>query len=158
MRAFNILKAQVGYEDVGLALIGKEGWQFRDIFEEIKKSPYRSHIRYSGHVGGDLASYYSLATVCVCPSFFEGFGFPALEAMACGVPVVASANSSLPEVVGEAGLLINPYDISEIAEALEIVLSEPATWSRMIKKGLVQAAKFTWENAARRTLDILLKM
>ncbi|MEK7645947.1 MAG: glycosyltransferase family 1 protein [Patescibacteria group bacterium] len=158
VRAFNILKAQVGYEDVGLALIGKEGWQFRDIFEEIKKSPYRSHIRYSGHVGGDLASYYSLATVCVCPSFFEGFGFPALEAMACGVPVVASANSSLPEVVGEAGLLINPYDISEIAEALEIVLSEPATRSRMIKKGLVQAAKFTWENAARRTLDILLKM
>ena len=157
VQAFNILKAQAGNEDVELLLIGKEGWQFQDILKEIRRSPYKPHIRHLGHVAEDLASYYSLATVCVCPSFFEGFGFPALEATACGTPVIASANSSLPEVVGDAGLFINPYDISEIAEALEIVLSEPAIRSRMIENGLAQAAKFTWKDAARRTLDILTR-
>jgi len=158
VRAFNILKNQVGYEDVELVLIGKEGWQFRDIFKEIKKSPFKSHIRHLGHIIEDRGLYYASATVCVCPSFFEGFGFPVLEAMACGTPVIVSANSSLPEVVGEAGFFINPYDISEIAEALEIVLLEPVIRSRMIKNGLIQAIKFMWENAARRTLDILLKI
>lgn len=157
VRAFNILKTQIGYEDVELVLIGKEGWQFQNIFEEIKKSPYKSHIRYLGHVDGDLAPYYSLATVCVCPSFFEGFGFPALEAMACGTPVVVSANSSLPEVIGEAGIFINPYDISEIAEALGSVLSEPTIRGRMIKNGLAQASKFTWEDAAHKTLNIITR-
>jgi glycosyltransferase involved in cell wall biosynthesis len=157
VRAFNILKTQIGYEDVELVLVGKEGWQFQNIFEEIKKSPYKSHIQYLGHIGGDLAPYYSLATVCVCPSFFEGFGFPALEAMACGTPVIVSANSSLPEVTGDAGILINPYDISEIAETLGIVLSEPIIRGRMVKNGLAQASKFTWENTARQTLNILVQ-
>ena len=155
--AFNILKAQIGYEDVELVLIGKEGWQFQDIYRETQKSPYKSNIKYIGHITDDLASYYGLATVCVCPSFFEGFGFPALEAMACGTPIIASANSSLPEVIGDAGLLINPYNISEIAKALQIVLSEPAIHSQMIKKGLVQAEKFKWEDAARQTLNILTR-
>lgn len=157
IRASDILKSQAGYEDVELVLVGKEGWQFRDILKEIKKSPYKIHIRHFGHVIGDLASYYSLATVCVCPSFFEGFGFPALEAMVCGTPVIVSANSSLPEVVGDAGIFVNPYDISEIAEALEITLSEPLIRARMIKNGLVQASKFTWEDAARQTLAILAR-
>jgi len=158
VRAFNILKAQIDYEDVELVLIGKEGWQFQNIFKEIKKSPYQSQIRYLGHIDGGLAPYYSLATVCVSPSFFEGFCFPALEAMACGTPVIASANSSLPEVVGDAGLFINPYDISEIAEALGVVLSEPAIRGQMIKNGLVQALKFTWKNTARQTLDIIIRV
>ena len=157
VRAFNILKTQAGYEDVELILIGKEGWQFKNIFEETKKSPYKSQIRHLGHVGGDLTAYYSLAIVCVCPSFFEGFGFPALEAMVCGTPVIASANSSLPEVVGEAGIFINPYDVSEIAEALGIVLSEPAIRDRMSKNGLIQASKFTWKETARKTLDIITR-
>lgn len=158
IRAFNILKSQIGYEDVEVALIGKEGWQFQDIFREIKKSPYKSQIRRLSHIVDDLPPYYSLATVCICPSFFEGFGFPVLEAMVCGAPVIVSANSSLPEVAGDAGLYINPYDISEIAEALQIVLSEPQIRTRMIKKGLAQTAKFTWEDAARRTLDILIRL
>ena len=157
IRAFNILKAQIGYEDVELLLIGKEGWQFQDIFREIQKSPYQSHIRHLGHIIDDLASYYSLATVSICASFFEGFGFPVLESMVCGTPVITSANSSLPEVVGDAGFFINPYDISEIAEALRIVLSEPAIRARMVKNGFIQATKFTWEKAARQTIDILTR-
>ncbi len=155
--AFNILKDQLGFEDVELVLIGKEGWQFQNILKEIQKSPYKSYIRHLGHIDGDLAPYYSLATVCACPSFFEGFGFPVLEAMACGTPVIVSANSSLPEVAGDAALYINPYNVSEIAEAMGVILSEPAIRSLMIKKSLVQASKFTWENAARQTLNILTR-
>src|SRR3989344_105592 len=157
IRAFNILKDQNKYEDVELILIGKEGWQFQDILKEIKNSSHKSQIRHLGHLTDDLASYYGLATMCICPSFFEGFGFPALEAMACGTPVIASANSSLPEVVGDAGLFINPYNISEISEAMEIVLSEPMVRNRMIKNGLVRATKFTWEDTARQTLGILTR-
>lgn len=157
IRAFNILKDQTDFEDVELILIGKEGWQFKNIFEEIQKSPHKSHIRHLDHMDADLAPYYSLATVCVCPSFFEGFGFPALEAMACETPVIVSANSSLPEVVGEAGLFINPYDISEMAEALQIVLSEPLIHTQMAKRGLKQAEKFKWDRTARQTLDILIQ-
>ena len=155
VRAFNIFKSQIGHEDVELVLIGKEGWQFQNIFREIGRSPYKSQIRHLGHLINDLDSYYALATVCACPSFFEGFGFPVLEAMTCGAPVIVSANSSLPEVVGNAGVFVNPYDISEIAEALQMVLSEPALRARMIKNGLSQASKFTWANAARQTLSIL---
>lgn len=157
IRTFNILKGQSGYEDVELILIGKEGWQFQDISREIQNSSYKSQIRYLGHVVDGLASYYSLATVCVYPSFFEGFGFPVVEAMVCGTPVIVSANSSLPEVAGDAGLFVNPYNISEIVSALEVVLSEPVIRSRMIKKGLNQATKFTWENSARRTLNIITR-
>jgi len=157
IKAFNILKDKPGNEDIELVLIGKEGWQFQDILKEIQKSPYKPYIRHLGHIKDNLASYYSLAMVCVYPSFFEGFGFPVLEAMACGVPVVVSGNSSLPEVAGEAGLFVDPYNISEIAEALMIVISEPLVRNRMIKKSLAQASKFTWENAARQTLGILIR-
>ena len=157
IRAFNILKSQSEYENVELVLIGKEGWQFKKIFREINKSPYKNQIRYLGHLTQDLAAYYSLATLLVCPSFFEGFGFPVLEAMTCGTPVIVSANSSLPEVASDAGIYINPYDISEIAEALGIVLSDSVIRTRLIKKGLVQASKFNWADSARRTLDILIK-
>ena len=157
VRAFNILKNHTGNEDAELILIGKEGWQFQDIFKEIHSSPYKSQIRHLGHVVDNLAPYYALATVCVCPSFFEGFGFPVLEAMACGCPVIASANSSLPEVLGDAGLLINPYNISEITESLQVALSDSQVRARMIRRGLAQSAKFTWENSARRTLGILTR-
>ena len=157
IQAFNILKNQEGYEDIELVLIGKEGWQFKNIFREIEKSSYKSQIKYLGHMIEDLAPYYSLATVCICPSFFEGFGFPILEAMTCGTPIIVSANSSLPEVAGSAGLFVNPYNISEITEALKIVLSESTIRSRMIKKSLTQASKFTWTATARQTLDILTR-
>ncbi len=157
VKAFNLIKERVEYEDVELILIGKEGWQYEDIFAEIKSSPFKSQIRYLGHSLNDLDKYYALATVCACPSFFEGFGFPVLEAMACGTPVITSANSSLPEVVGDAGIFINPYNVSEIAEALMVVLSHLEIRGQMIEKGLKQAEKFKWQESAQRTLDILMK-
>jgi glycosyltransferase involved in cell wall biosynthesis len=158
IQAFNILKEHADNEDIELLLIGKKGWRFEEIFQEIKNSPYAGQIRYLGHVEGDLAGYYASATVSACPSFFEGFGFPVLEVMACGTPVVASANSSLPEVVGDAGILINPYNISELAEVLNSVLRDSTLRARMIKRGLEQAQKFSWQQSARRTLNILTKI
>ena len=155
IRAFRILKERGGYEDIELIIIGKKGWQFEDTLREISTSPYRSSIRYLGHLVEDRALYYAGATVCACPSFFEGFGFPVLEAMACGTSVITSTNSSLPEVAADAALLIDPYNISDIAEALHIVLSDKTIRIRLVKKGLEQAQKFTWDRAARATLNIL---
>jgi alpha-1,3-rhamnosyl/mannosyltransferase len=87
-------------------------------------------------------------------SFYEGFGLPALEAMACGTPVVVADRASLPEVVGEAGLLVNPDDPKDIAQALGRVLADDALRAQMRQLGLAQAARFTWEEAARKTLGV----
>ena len=155
VQAFNILKERDGHQDVELIIIGKRGWRYEDIFQDIANSPYASAIRYQGHLTEDLSLYYSAASVCICPSFFEGFGFPVLEAMACGTPVIASANSSLPEVAGSAALLIDPYNISDLAEAIRIVLSDKAISARMSEEGIKRAKKFDWDTAAQKTLEIL---
>src|SRR3989344_466708 len=95
IRAFNILKNQSGLEDVKLLIGGSRGWKCQDVFTEIKISPHTKDIQYLGYIAEDRACYYALASVFVNPSFFEGFGLPVLEAMACGAPVVTSATSSM---------------------------------------------------------------
>ncbi len=99
---------------------------------------------------------YNLAQIFVYPSFFEGFGFPPLEAMACGIPVIVSHNSSLPEVVGDAALMIDPYRLNEISWAMNEILTNGATRERMIKKGFSQIQKFSWQKCAEETLEVLL--
>jgi alpha-1,3-rhamnosyl/mannosyltransferase len=102
----------------------------------------------------DLPALYSGATVFVFPSLYEGFGLPPLEAMACGAPVICSNTSSLPEVVGDAALLVNPHAANEIADAIERVLTNPALRDELRAKGLAHAQKFSWERTARETLAI----
>ncbi len=158
IRAFNIMKERSGFEDVELIIAGKKGWQFEDVLEDIKSSPFAPAIRYLGHIpDSERSLYYKASTVFVYPSFFEGFGSPVLEAMACGTPVITSPNSSLAEVAGDAALMIDPYNISDLAEAMRIVLSDPEIQKRYSEKALVQAVKFSWDTAARETLDILMK-
>jgi glycosyltransferase involved in cell wall biosynthesis len=158
IRAFNIMKERPGFEDVELIIAGKKGWQYDDVLAEIKYSPFAPAIRALGHIPDeDRALYYAAATVFVYPSFFEGFGSPVLEAMSCGTPVITSANSSLPEVVGDAGLCIDPYNISDLAEAMRIVLSDKGIQERMAQKGALRAREFSWQEAARKTLEILMK-
>jgi glycosyltransferase involved in cell wall biosynthesis len=99
--------------------------------------------------------YYSLAEAFVYPSFFEGFGFPPLEAMACGTPVVTSNNSSLPEIAGDAAILVDPYSVSDIAGAMHSVISDKKLREVLVRKGLERAGQFSWERCARQTLDIL---
>lgn len=102
----------------------------------------------------DLACYYSSAVLLVYPSLYEGFGLPPLEAMACGCPVVTSNTSSLPEVVGKAGIMVNPYLVYGLAMAMREVVTNNKLRDEMVKKGLEQAKKFSWESAARQTQKV----
>ncbi|HEX73968.1 MAG TPA: glycosyltransferase family 4 protein [Dehalococcoidia bacterium] len=106
----------------------------------------------------DLAYYYSSAALLAYPSLYEGFGFPPLEAMACGCPVVTSNTSSLPEVVGKAGIMVNPYDTDSLVEAMQQVLTDSKLRDDMVRKGLEQAKKFSWEKAAEETQEVYNKV
>ena len=102
----------------------------------------------------DLAYYYSSANLFAYPSLYEGFGLPPLEAMACGCPVITSNTSSLPEVVGEAGIMFNPYDTDSLTQAMRQVLTDDRLREDMVRKGLEQAKRFSWEKAAMQTLEV----
>ncbi len=106
----------------------------------------------------ELAYYYSSATLLAYPSLYEGFGLPPLEAMACGCPVVTSNITSLPEVVGEAGIMVNPYDTSSLVQAMKRILTDDKLRDNMVRKGLEQSEKFSWEKTAELTLQVYNKV
>jgi glycosyltransferase involved in cell wall biosynthesis len=142
-----------------LVLVGGKGWLYDEIFERVQELRLTEYVRFLQHVtDADLPALYNAAGVLTTPSFYEGFGLPALEAMACGTPVVVANRSSLPEVVGEAGLLIDPDDVDDIAQALARVLTDGPLRSRMRELGLAQAARFSWERTARETLAVYQKV
>ena len=125
-------------------------------FAPVKQKAALDAVRRVGFVSeDDLPACYSLADVFLFPSIWEGFGLPALEAMACGAPVITSNTSSLPEVVGDAGIKVNPLDYDEIALRLKEVLMDAALRERMRSSGITRAKEFSWEKAAGRTLEVL---
>lgn len=137
-----------------LVIAGTVGWKSEKIFSEIRLSPFADDIILTGTVDeDDLPAVYNLSSLFVYPSFFEGFGFPPLEAMACGVPVIASNNSSLPEVVGDAGILIDPDKPDEIFEAMKEVLQNRELSDKLRSKGLEQAKRFSWQKTAEKFLE-----
>lgn len=143
------------YDKHALVLAGTCGWKCEEIFEAIERSPFRADIHLPGNIDdSDKAALYNLASVFVYPSFYEGFGFPPLEAMACGAPVIVSHSSSLPEVVGEAGILIDPYQPEELFLALREVLDDSKLREDLRARGSERAARFTWEATARATLAV----
>lgn len=138
-----------------LIIAGKKGWLFSDIFQVVNDLDLRDDVIFTGFIPDkDLPGIYSGAALFVFPSLYEGFGLPPLEAMACGTPVITSNVSSLPEVVGNAAILIDPYNIEELADAIYRVLSDANLRSEMINKGLSQVKKFSWERCARETLRV----
>jgi glycosyltransferase involved in cell wall biosynthesis len=140
-----------------LTLAGKEGFEFEEIKKAIEESPYRKDIVLKGYVSErEKGELYRNADVFVLPSFYEGFGLPILEAMSYGVPVVCSNISSLPEVAGNAALLVNPYNPDEIAAAMNKIFNGGDLKEKMIKKGFENVKRFNWEKCARETLDTLL--
>jgi glycosyltransferase involved in cell wall biosynthesis len=154
LQAYRLLR-DAGTTEAPLVLVGGKGWLYDEIFERIGTLVLTEHVRFLHDVpDADLPGLYSAAGVLTTPSFYEGFGLPALEAMACGTPVVVSDRASLPEVVGEAGLLVNADDPEDIAKALGRVLGDEALRVRMRERGLAQAARFTWDKAARETLAV----
>ncbi|MBI2462696.1 MAG: glycosyltransferase family 4 protein [Candidatus Spechtbacteria bacterium] len=156
VRAFDYMRSQHPQEKTALVIAGSKGWSSRSLFETIYISPYRNDIYCIGFVDDqDKAALYSMAEIFVYPSFFEGFGFPPLEAMACGTPVVASHVASLPEIVQEAGILVDPLRLEEVAFAMGELLRDDELRVSLREKGLAQAKKFRWEEAARRTLNVL---
>ena len=158
IKAFNLLKSNGNFKDLHLIIAGAKGWLCRELFREYSLSPFREQIIFTGQANDrERIFYYSLASVFVYPSFFEGFGFPPLEAMACGTPVVASNRSSLPEVVADCGLLANPYSIDEIANAIRNLLENESLRDKMAKRGLKRAGNFSWQKSAEKTLEVLVK-
>ncbi len=138
-----------------LVLVGDKGWLYDGVFERVELLYLSERVRFLHDVpDADLPGLYNAASVLTTPSFYEGFGLPALEAMACGTPVVVADRASLPEVVGEAGLLVNPDDPDDIARALARVLMDEPLQAQMRELGLAQAARFTWERAAQATLAV----
>ena len=138
-----------------LVIAGSPGWKNEDIFQEINNSEFKNYIQVINFVEDEDKPYlYNLASLFVYPSFFEGFGFPPLEAMRCGVPVIASNNSSIPEIVGNAGILIDPDKPEEIFRAMREVLSSRELQLELIKKGFEKSDQFDWKRTAEKTLEI----
>lgn len=146
IRAFLKLIQQEHIKDLNLVLVGTKGWQFTSIFDEIKSNPaLKERIITTGFVADeDLAALYSSAIGFVYPSLYEGFGLPPLEAMQCGTPVISSTKSSIPEVVGNAGILVEPTDETCISAAMLEFYQNANLRKELSKKALLQAAKFSW--------------
>jgi len=142
--------------DFKLVIAGSRGWLDKKIFFAVEKSRFSKDIIFTGFVAAEDKVYlYNLASLFVYPSFFEGFGFPPLEAMACGTPVICSNTSCFPEVSGEAALMVDPYNFSEIAWAIGEVLSDSNLAQSLINKGAENIKKFSWDRCAQETLDFL---
>lgn len=132
-----------------LVLIGKKGWLYESFFQRLTALGLQECVIFPGYVAEeDLPAFYQLAEVFVYPSLYEGFGLPPLEAMACGAAVVSSRSSSLPEVVGGAGFLIEPTDTAALNRALQRVLHDQDLRRALSQRGLAQAQKFSWQKAA----------
>jgi glycosyltransferase involved in cell wall biosynthesis len=142
-------------ENLKLLIIGDEISKLPALRRAVHRHKLHKHVRFLGYVPDDqLAVLYRLASVFVFPSLYEGFGLPPLEAMASGTPVVTSNVSSLPEVVGDAAVLVDPYDVGSIVDGLRLVLTDPARAEQMRRKGLERAREFSWERSVARTLDV----
>ncbi len=153
IQAFNWLK-QNHKIDHQLVLIGRKGWKYAPIFEAIESSPWQNEIHHLHYLSDELvALFYLKADVFVYPSHYEGFGLPVLEAMTLGAPVVASNTSSIPEVAGDAAVLVSPNNFMELAEAILKLISDRQFRQDLISKGKTRAKLFSWENTAKKTLE-----
>lgn len=159
IKAFEIFKKNFPKNEEKLVIAGSKGWLYEEIFRTAGKSLFKSDIIFSGFIDDkDKAILYNLSNLFVFPSFYEGFGFPPLEAMAQGVPVITSDCSSFPEVVGDAAIMVNPYSSTQLAEAMAEILFNNELREKLIKKGLLRAKKFSWEKCARETLEVFENM
>jgi len=151
VQAYRRWRVAQGKTDVGLVLAGPQGWLY-----DASWTAGAEGVVLTGYVDdADVAALYSGAEALLFPSLHEGFGFPVLEAMRCGTPVITSATSSLPEVAGPAALLVNPRDVGAIAVGIEQIMSDSALRDNLIARGFAQAGRFTWRRAAEQALEAM---
>lgn len=152
IQAFNQLKSSFKVEHQ-LLLVGRKGWLYEPIFDAIHQSPHRQHIHHLDYVSESLmVDLYKKATVFVYPSHYEGFGLPVLEAMSLGCPIVSSNTSSIPEVAGNAAMLVSPQDSDALAHAIQQLIDQPALRQQYIQAGYKQATNFSWTRTAQSTI------
>ena len=153
IKSFSILKNN--NMEHKLVIIGRKGWKYNKIFETINRLNLNNEIFFTGYVPDeDLVKFYNAADLFVYPSLYEGFGLPPLEAMACGTPVLTSNNSSLPEVVGDAGVMVDPYKTEVLADIMYDILNDKNLQDKLRKKGLKRAKRFKWSKTAQKTWDV----
>jgi len=142
-----------------LVIAGREGWKTGNIFRAANRARHSDRILFAGRIdSSDLAAVYAGAAAFIWPSLYEGFGLPPLEAMACGTPVVTSNTSSLPEVVGDAALKVNPESASEIADAVVRCVEDAELRVELIRLGKERADSLTWQATARATLEVYKRL
>ena len=154
IEAFRKVLREPGMRDRSLVLVGTRGWKIRELLDEVASDPLlQQRVLFTGYVADeDVSALYSNAVAFLYPSLYEGFGLPPLEAMQCGVPVITSNTSSLPEVVGQAGIMVKPTDTDALAQAMLDICNDAALRDRMIERGLQQASRFSWHRCARQTV------
>jgi glycosyltransferase involved in cell wall biosynthesis len=155
VEAWDILRERMA-SPPRLLLAGKRGWLYESLVRSVEERGLGDLIRFADYVErADLPALYSGALALTFPSLYEGFGLPALEAMSCGTPVIASNVSSIPEVVGDAGLLLDPHDAAAWAGAVDRLAAAEVARRDMSRLGMERAAGFTWERCARETYAVL---
>ncbi len=155
LRAFEAMLGQHPHLPHRLVFVGKETWCSKELHKAVVRSGVAGRVDFTGFVEDpDLLQFYGACDLFVFPSFYEGFGLPILEAMACGRAVACSSSTAMPEVADAAGILFDPYSVPEMARAMADVLLDGEMRARLERLGTQRAASFTWERAAQRTLDV----
>jgi len=138
-----------------LVVVGGLGWMYEDVFRLVESLEIKEQVHFTGYVPNhDLPIIYNLAKVFVYPSIYEGFGLPPLEAMACGIPVITTAVSSMPEHVGDAGILVPPQDEKALTNALQKLINDSNLQEELSSRGPERASQFTWKRTAQETIKV----
>lgn len=155
IKAFALLKQNPQFKNFELIIVGRPGYKASEVYAEVNRSGCAEDIRFLNNVSDEQRPIlYNLSHAFVFPTFFEGFGFPPLEAQACGTPVVASDRTSLPEILGDTALYFNPWKTAELAQQMERVATDPKLRQTLIQQGLANAKKFTWQKAAKQLDEV----
>lgn len=158
VRAFDHFKAN-NTSDVQLILAGRDAWHNKELFETIQKSPFTKEIHLPGYVRTeDAVPLVASAEAMIYPSIYEGFGLPVVEAMACGVPVICSNVSSLPEVAGNAALQFDPMDVQQLSQHMQTIVSDASVRNELIRLGFERCKVFSWDRAAEEIYGVLEKV
>lgn len=155
--AFELYKAETG-SNFCLLLVGRMAWHTTEVTDKLQNSKYKKDIIHIGYVENDLYNIVASAEAVVYVSYFEGFGLPVIEAMASGVPVITSNVSSLPEVAGDAALIVDPYNVSKIAKEMKSITEDLDLKNQLVTKGLKRATEFNWDQTATKIYSILRQL